>query len=154
MSWRANLHKLRALPWADRWLALRAFAWLGVLRAAILLLPFRWVARVLGLAVGMGVPAAAPDLSAQAARIGWAVRAAAARTPWRSACLVQALAGAALLRQRRLPGALYLGVAKESTRPSAIAAHAWLRCGDVWVTGESGHQAYAVLSVFVLKYSS
>jgi hypothetical protein len=76
-------------------------------------------------------------------------RACGGRTPWHSACLVQALAGAALLRQRRLPAALYLGVAKAPRQPDAIIAHAWLRCGEVFLTGEAGHQTYAVLSVFV-----
>jgi hypothetical protein len=135
---------------ADRWLLLQAVVWLGLLRAAILVVPFQWIARMLGLALGESPPSVDPTQTAEAERIGWAVRAAASRTPWQSACLAQALAGATLMRRRGLPGTLYLGVTKEVGAPGSISAHAWLRCGTTIVTGAAGHERYTIVAAFAI----
>ena len=31
---------------------------------------------------------------------------------------------------------------------SGLEAHAWLKCGELFITGESGHERYAVVSTF------
>jgi hypothetical protein len=85
---------------------------------------------------------------AEAARVGRAVVGAAANTPWRSACLEQAVAAAGLLRRGGIPGTLYLGVARDPTQPDGMAAHAWLRCGNVMVTGAAGHERFAVVGMY------
>ena len=60
---------------------------------------------------------------------------AAARVPWRADCLIQALAMDRLLRRRGYSPQFHLGVAR---RPAgAFAAHAWLVCGGVTVSGGS-----------------
>jgi len=79
--------------------------------------------------------------------IGRAVRAAAGRTPWPSSCLVQVLAAQRMLQARSIGGAVYIGAAKQGER-SEFGAHAWLKCGTVFVTGEAGHEAYTVISCF------
>jgi hypothetical protein len=145
-----NLHKLQALPWAERWLLLEAAAWLGLVRAALWLIPFRRIVTWMGLAQGESQPEAVPALAAQAAQVGWAVQAVARRTPWQSACLAQALAGSLMLRRRGLPGTLYLGVSKDAAGPEKLAAHAWLRCGDHILTGANGHERFKVISTFKL----
>ncbi|MFN8467425.1 MAG: lasso peptide biosynthesis B2 protein [Caldilineaceae bacterium] len=147
MSWTNSLRKLSACSGGDRWLLLQAAAWLGALRAAILVLPFRRIARLMGLAPGEN-SAADPAQVARAVHIGWAVRTVAPRTPWQSVCLAQALAGAFLLRQRDLPGTVYLGVAKEGSAANALTAHAWLRCGDAILTGAAGRERYTVIAAF------
>jgi hypothetical protein len=129
-------------------LLLQAAAWLGTLRAAILVLPFRRITRLMGLAPGENLGAADPALAERAARVGWAVRTVASRTPWQSACLAQALAGAILLRRHGLPGTIYLGVAKEAGAANALTAHAWLRCGDAILTGAAGRERFAVVAAF------
>ena len=148
MSWTNSLRKLSACSMDDRWLLLQAAAWLGVLRAAILMLPFRQLARLMGLEQGDTSAAADPAQVAHAARIGWAVRTVAPRTPWQSACLAQALTGVLLLRRSGIPGTLYLGVAKEDSAADALTAHAWLRCGDAILTGAAGRERYTVVAAF------
>ena len=160
MSWTSDLRKLRARPWLDRWLLLEAVIWLGLTHAAIVLLPFRRVAALLGLAQGKSPIALEPARVNRAERIGWAMRVAAARTPWNSTCLCQALAGVVLLRQWGIPGTLYLGIAKDEnttetmTVPAWVAqswaAHAWLRCGENILTGASGHEQFTVLATFAV----
>lgn len=81
------------------------------------------------------------------ARVRWAVVAARARLPWRSSCLCAALAAARMLRRRNLPATLYLGVAREEGE--ALRAHAWLRSGELIVTGEPGMEDFAVIAGFV-----
>lgn len=72
-------------------------------------------------------------------RIIWAVRAMGARVPWRSDCLVQALAAQRWLRRQGIGSAIHVGV---RSAPPAIDAHAWLTIGDkVVLGGEAGDYA-------------
>jgi len=65
-------------------------------------------------------------------RITFSVRAMGARLPWRSDCLVQALAAQHWLAAKGIGSAIHLGV-KASQAP--IDAHAWLKVGDRIVLG-------------------
>ena len=60
-------------------------------------------------------------------RIAFAIRAMGARVPWRSDCLVQALAAQHWLARRGYGSTIHIGV-KASEAP--IDAHAWLKVGD------------------------
>jgi hypothetical protein len=92
----------------------------------------------------------APRDEQRAELIGWAVQAAAARLPWHSTCLMEALAGAALLRRHSLPGTLSLGVGRGAASDEAILAHAWLRSGELVLTGEAERAQCAELVSFAL----
>lgn len=79
-------------------------------------------------------PSALADIDAvSAGRVAWAVQAAAGRVPWRSDCLVQAIAAQRWLARERRPTQLVIGVHKDAA--GRFEAHAWLRCGSVTVTG-------------------
>jgi len=143
------LRELRACSRPDR--LVLAEAGLGLLSAVIAVrtLPFRHTARLVGLREGATVPDASGQQLERAERVGWAVRAVAARAPWTSTCLMQAVAGAALLRRRRIPAELHLGVAKDAADPGGLAAHAWLTCAGHVLTGDGPHRKrYAVLGVY------
>lgn len=66
-------------------------------------------------------------------RVAWAVAVAARVVPWRSDCMVQALAARSWLAGQGLETRLVLGVPKQ--RGARFEAHAWLVCGDLTVTG-------------------
>jgi Transglutaminase-like superfamily len=142
----SDLQKLRRCSWSERRLLLEAAAWLALGRAAILLLSFQHMAGWLGLAPGDAAAEFEADMAEVAARIGWAVRTVAVRTAGIATCLVQALAGAAMLRRRGIPFALSLGVARNGKN---IAAHAWLGCGHVILTGAAGHERFTLISTFI-----
>ena len=147
MSLRSDLKKFGSRAWPERRLLLEAFVLSGLMRAAILMLPLRRIVGLMGLVrgqnpVGPGAPAG------MVADIGWAVRAAALRTPWESACLVQALTGMVMLRRRDLACVLYLGIAKDASIPQTMAAHAWLCCGAATVTGAGGRERFTVIACF------
>ena len=69
------------------------------------------------------------------------IRAICAALPWENSCLIQAFAAKALLDRARLPATVYLGLARNEK--GKLIAHAWVRCGNVFVTGGNG-KGYAV----------
>jgi hypothetical protein len=134
-------------------LQLEGFFWLGVARVASLTLPFRWTVKVLGFQQVNGT-AAAPsirdaDALTSARRISRALRRASAQTPWESNCLTLALAGAGMLRLRKIAATLVMGVIKDPTRSGGIAAHAWLSSGGIVLTGGAGHRKYNAVATFM-----
>lgn len=68
----------------------------------------------------------------------------ASNTPWESKCLVRALTAQKLLKKKNIPTTLYLGVGTEN---NAMTAHAWLRTGNMYVTGGNG-EGYAVVATY------
>jgi hypothetical protein len=139
------LRSFGRLGWAERALALEALAWLAAMRLAVRWVKFqrllRWLRWEPGEAPAQATPAAAE-------RVGWAVRGAAVYTPWRSACLVQALAAGRMLQRRGLAATLYLGAARDPAQRDNLLAHAWLRCGEQVLTGESESRRFAVVGRF------
>jgi hypothetical protein len=145
--WTQPWYSFWQLPWADRWLLVEAACWLSMARLAILLLPFCRIAPFLGRHMAESPQAdRLPGQGAQVRRLGWAVKTMSRHMPWECTCLVQALAGKMLLRRRGFPSTLYLGVAREADM--TLAAHAWLRCGSVILTGASGHHQFKVVATF------
>ncbi|HJQ40930.1 MAG TPA: lasso peptide biosynthesis B2 protein [Thermoanaerobaculia bacterium] len=71
-----------------------------------------------------------------------AIAAAARRAPWRCRCLEQSIAAQGMLRARGIPATLYLGVEKHG---DALRAHAWVRSGDVFVTGGDDSSRFEVV---------
>jgi len=150
----AMLRKLtafRSLSPEQRHLFLQAYYLLGKMRVAILSRPFKRL--VVGLEIHHAAVTQKPLTTAQLAsahQVGWAVRTAASHTPWQSTCLVQVLAAQRMLQQRGIAGAFYLGAARraENTGQVGLSAHAWLKCNEDFITGEPGHEQYAILSSF------
>ena len=78
------------------------------------------------------LPAEAGD-SVDLARLSWALGAAAARVPWRSDCLLRAMAADRWLRRHGHQPEFFLGVNTDAT--TGFGAHAWLRCSGIIITG-------------------
>ena len=142
------LKKWNRLSWEDQRLFLKVLALTGMIRAVIVLLPFKWISPYLG---DLGresfyeVEAGKLDM---AMRIGMAIRVVSNHTPWESKCLVQAVTGKLMLRQRGISSTLYLGVRKDEK--GMLMAHSWLRVGSSIITGQTGmeEEDYTVLSCF------
>jgi hypothetical protein len=147
-SLKAAPAKWRRRSWTERALLMEAFALLGIARLSILVLPFKWLAFTLGLHMKETGAQINPSDLDSARMIGQAIRSAANNTPWESLCLAQAVAGQWMLKRRGIAGTLYLGVAKEETKPAKLGAHAWLRCGNIILTGREGHKKFTVVAAF------
>ena len=117
-----------------------ALGCLALARVAVIALPFRVLARGLGVRHAETPVAGVPPASH---RVAWAIGAAARRAPWRSECLEQAIAAKAMLRRRGIGSTLYLGMGRDP-----VAAHAWLRVGDTNVTGGRDVARYTVVASF------
>jgi Transglutaminase-like superfamily len=121
---------------------------LGLVRLAILLIPFRRIAPYLGQQQHETPATDTPHLYPTLQDVVRAVAMMSRHTPWESTCLVQAIAGKLMLQQRSISSTLYLGVAKEA---EGLAAHAWLRSGSSILTGRAGRQRFTVISTFAKK---
>jgi len=77
--------------------------------------------------------ASTPDDEARLKRLAWAISVAAARVPWRSDCLLQAMAADRWLRRHAFKSDFFLGVTRKDD--GALDAHAWLACGPIQITG-------------------
>jgi hypothetical protein len=74
-----------------------------------------------------------PDQAKLVDRIAFAIPRVARRLPWRSDCVVQALAARSWLARHRVESALIVGVRKPVPKP--FEAHAWLKVGEAIVIG-------------------
>ena len=125
-----------------------AFLCLGAACLAV-----RWV-RFGRLSRGLGIPdqesttIADPEYESRLQRVSWALDAAARRTPWRSTCLIRALAGRAMLRRRGIPSTLYLGVNPRPIGSGGLTAHAWLRSGTMLVVGGREKEGFTEVACF------
>lgn len=144
-----NMKRFLALPACEKKLVLEAFTTLGIFRFAMTIVPFKRIVRSLAQQKNI---VNLPDLSGAelktAITIGACIEKTANNTPWKSACLVQALTAARMLRRRNIPGAVYIGVMRSLDSGAAtMEAHAWTRCGDSVVTGGNGHESFTVMTV-------
>jgi hypothetical protein len=141
------LNKLRSLPAQERWALLEAMHSLVLARMS-LLIPFRWLVRLLG-RLEPGTPRSIAVLSADERCAALGVRRAvlrvAVRLPWQSSCLVRALAARMMLRRRHLPSVLQFGVGRTSRE---LSAHAWVRCGEIDVVGAETAPDFAPIAAF------
>ena len=71
--------------------------------------------------------------AAETELIGWAINSAGSRVPWRSDCLLQAMAASMWLDRIERSYKLNIGVRKNAA--GELEAHAWLTSGDLVVTG-------------------
>ncbi|MDJ0757458.1 MAG: lasso peptide biosynthesis B2 protein [Ardenticatenaceae bacterium] len=140
--------KWRQLSWRDRGLLLEAAVLSVGVWLCLRIFPFRYLAPYLGREVTKGSPVAGPTRpSEMVARISWAVQAVGSRLAWSNLCLVNAVAAKLMLRRRGISTQLFLGLAKDGEQN--LEAHAWLNCGDLFVTGETDHERFVVMTSFV-----
>ena len=64
--------------------------------------------------------------------------------PWDAKCFVRALTLRKLLNENNISSTIYLGVMEEEGK---LKAHAWLRCGNYYLTGGNG-DGFAVVAKF------
>jgi hypothetical protein len=134
------------LSLADKCLLLETLAFLALARMAVLYLPFRWVAAVLG-----KPEAQTPEHDDLAnlrgiRRIASMVRRTSRNVPWTSKCLDQAIAAKILLRRRGIATTVYFGVKNDES--GELDAHAWLRSGTCYVTGGAHRERYTIINTF------
>jgi len=134
--WKA-LGKFIHLSAVEQRLLVEALLWLTLARLAIPAVPFRRIAPLLGRTMEE-TPFHVTEGPPVAEGVSQAIRTAADHAPWKSRCLVRAVAAQWMLKRRGIGSTLYLGVSKEDTK--VMSAHAWVRCGDKFLTGAVGRR--------------
>jgi hypothetical protein len=130
----------------DRRLLSEALALLCCARILIRAVPFRWIVPHLGRPMAES-PVDVGEAQRQIAlRVAWAVQAVASHVPLGFVCMPQALAAKWMLRRRRLPSTLYLGLQQQ--KECGMTAHAWLRVGDMILTGRHESSNHTVVATF------
>ncbi|MBF0497793.1 MAG: lasso peptide biosynthesis B2 protein [Deltaproteobacteria bacterium] len=141
-----RVRKFAAWSRTEQLLLLEASLFLGLARLAIMVLPFRRIAPHLGQYMAVSPEEIDQENSTELRGIAQAIDTAGRHLPWECKCLVQAMAAKVMLRRRRIPCTLYLGLAKDQSRN--LQAHAWLRSGRLILTGRNGMETYTVVATF------
>ena len=66
--------------------------------------------------------------------------------PWKVKCFEEAIAAKKVLGKYKIETTIYLGVAKNEEK--SLVAHAWLKSGGIFISGEKGHKKYAVVGYY------
>ena len=123
---------------------MEAMIFLAVARGLIRFVPFRyWNGKLGALSGGDSVANIEVDSAklAIAKTIGQCVRRSASHAPFQAVCLPQALAARWMLKRRDIPNQLFIG-ARPKQDSRMIDLHAWLKVGDMVLTGRYEHAQF------------
>lgn len=125
------------LPWAEKKMFFTNLGLCGLARIAVLTLSYNTISRYFGKPchVQISSPLISTKQLENARRIRRTVQLAARYTPWTSNCLVQALAAIYWCQRHQVPYMLFIGLAKDRTKPLGREAHAWIISGPIAITG-------------------
>jgi hypothetical protein len=124
---------------------------LGGARLVVAVVPFRYIHGLLGEHRASATDAMTGEIQlaghchVRASQIATLVTVAAAHCPWRADCYPQALTARTMLTMSRIPHTVSFGVRRDEDR---LRAHAWVRAGDVVVTGAT-EDDYTEVAAFV-----
>jgi hypothetical protein len=71
-------------------------------------------------------------------------------TFWESSCMVKAIASMKMLNRRHIESTIYFGTGKDKN--GTMIAHAWVRSGDVFITGAEEMSRFTVVGSFAKKF--
>lgn len=140
-----QVFSLIRLPWSIKKLLPEAFLLSGYYRLVLLKQPFSKIA--LGLGEKGKEQCSFSEIDTDRINaVKTAVSCVCKHTPWESKCFVQALTAKSMLARRRIPGTLYFGLRKAEN--GAMSAHAWIKCGDIYVAGGRGDAYHTTIECY------
>jgi hypothetical protein len=147
LSWKVNI--FLKLNWFSKIELLEAFFLSAMARVIILKAPFKKYKKHLGIYNEETSYEINLNDYKTIKRIAWTINTISKYTPWESKCLVQAMTAQRMLNRRKLSSTLYLGVNK--AKDNSMQAHAWLRCGQLIVTGGYNKKEFKEVARFASK---
>lgn len=134
------------LPFRVKLMLPEAWLFLGIARFLIYYMEFKTIAAILG-EVNKETSRSNEGIDVgKAVEVSRAIAVMSRCTFWESRCLAQAYAAKFMLKRRNQATTVYLGVAKNEQ--NQLIAHAWLRCGTIYVTGGNGEPKYTITGTF------
>lgn len=145
------LERFWQIPLSEKLTFVSAIGVLGLAALLLRIVPFKWIAPLLGRQLGaVGcVPVIDERQEVRARQIQRAVGRASRIVPFRSDCLPQAVGAAILARFFSVPTAFHLGINLGSEQQ--IEAHAWIASGRVAVTGGDCFGRFTIISCQVSR---
>lgn len=128
-------------------ITLQVYLYSAIYRFCVKFVPAKKLERRMGIRGEESEPEETVENLRYAGMVGMHVNRVTTHTPWESLCLVRALTAKKLLSKKKIPCTLYLGVGKDKEKNDKMIAHAWLRCGQMYVTGGNG-EGYAMVAKF------
>lgn len=141
-----KVKKFLKVSWIDKLIITEAVFLTGIIRFSILFVAFSKLAKLSGKYNKESVHNINNKQISIGNRIGIVVQKVSKYTPWESKCLVKALTAQTMLRTRKIPSTVYLGVAKDEDKK--LIAHAWLRCGENIITGGDERHGFTMVAKF------
>jgi hypothetical protein len=132
----------------SKFMTVQIYFWTAVYRLCIIFVPMPKLEKKLGERGEESPGEESIDNLRIAKRVGLNVVRVASHTPWESKCLVRAMTARKLLMKKHISSTLYLGVGKDNDQ---MIAHAWLRCGNMYVTGGDGKN-YSMVAKFRTQF--
>lgn len=144
-----NLAKFSFLSPKLYFLYINVFILSGIVRLAILLIPFKFLSRFFEKSrKESSYPCAQSRRDVDLIKkIGLAVTRVSKYTPWRCMCYEQGLIAKTILQLNGLESTLIFGVAKNNQ--AEIQAHAWLQCGSLIVVGGERIEKFGIIASFI-----
>ncbi len=137
---------MKKITLSEYFLFMEAWLFLALARSMLIVLPFKRIAPLLG-KMKNETPEDNPIKNmAILNKIKIAVLRGSHYSPWRTKCFEQAIAAKIMFKKRSIKSTLYLGVFKDVS--NVIRAHAWLKIGNIVITGGPGIERYTVISSF------
>lgn len=140
---------LKRIPIKYKLMTLEAVVLMAFCRFSILFFPFRHVAAKMGTPMVETPEEILEDKQVYAKEICWLIEKSSRYTPWESKCLVKALTALMMLKKRKIPCTLYLGMAKDKS--NKLSAHAWLRCGKAILLGDYERTGFTTVAYFSVR---
>lgn len=141
-----NLITFIKMPLSRKLVLTEAYVLLGFSRFIIISMPFKRIAGWLG-EKNQEMESSNEDIDlSKVQQVSGAIKIISKYTFWESKCLVQAYAAKFMLNRRKQKSTVYLGVARDEN--GEMIAHAWVRCGGIYITGGNGSGKFAITGKF------
>lgn len=142
----AQLKKYYSIDQTERKLLNRTFFWLMYAFVLVRFIPLRWFSSMLG-EFNRHVEVNLDDREIQLITLFRKnLKRLKKVLPWQVKCFTEAIAGKKVLSLYDIKTTLFLGVTKEGEQN--LKAHAWLKSGDQFITGERGYKNYTVVGFY------
>lgn len=138
--------KYYSIDKTERKILNRTFFWLIYAFILVRLIPLRWFSHRLGEFNKETEVEIKEDQNDLIIRLRKNIRRLKKQIPWKVKCFEEAITAKKVLEKYNVKTTIYLGITKDSEEK--LIAHAWLKSGDVFITGEKGHEHFAITGFY------
>ena len=128
----------------EKWMTITVYLYVAYYRLCLLFVPMPRIETMIGVRGEESDAEETLENLKLAKLVGFHVNRVTEHLPLKRKCFVRALSARKILMKKGVNTTIYLGVGKEDGN---MVAHAWLRCGQLYVTGGNG-AGYAMVAKF------